>query len=399
MSADGLLRADGKGHPPAAEPRRIGVALAGASGRVGRAFAALLAAREEALRARGLELPLVGVARARGWSWDPAGFAHAAPHGWFAGAVAGALAGFLERARAHEGPLVLVDCTASEDVAAASAALLADGIAVVTANKLGSAGTLARWRELHAGRGGGVSSGASGAVQRAPYRHSATVGAGLPVLAAVRRLTRRGERVRALRAVLSGSLSAVLSAVQDGVAFSDAVADARARGCTEPHPGEDLSGEDVARKLLIVLREAGLPIERAQLRVEPLVPAGLLRERDPEAFLRALPEFDDAWRSRAGDAARAGRRLAFVAEYDGAIARAGVRALPSADTLATLRAGENRVELTTDVHDAVPLAISGPGAGPEVTAANVLSDLLDVARGAWGARYDAESVASRAASA
>ncbi len=374
---------------PAGEPRRIGVALAGASGRVGRAFAALLAARTDALRTRGLELPLVGVARSRGWRWDAAGLAHSGPHDGFAGAAAGSIAGFLERARSHDGPLVLVDCTASEDVAAASPALLADGIAVVTANKLGSAGTLARWRELHANAAAGA----------APYRHSATVGAGMPVLATVRRLRRRGERVRTLRAVLSGSLSAVLSAVQDGAAFSDAVADARARGCTEPHPGDDLSGEDVARKLLIVLREGGLPVERAQLRVEPLVPAGLLRERDPEAFLRALPSFDDAWRARAEDAARSGRRLAFVAEFDGTLARAEVRALPESDTLATLRPGENRVELTTDVHDTVPLAISGPGAGPEVTAANVLSDLLDVARGAWGARYDAEGGVSRAASA
>lgn len=387
MKPDGCVHADAAG--PDAAPRRIAVALAGASGRVGRAFAALLDARASAFRAKGLALPLVGVARSRGWRWDADGLPHGAPQAWFAGATADSIAGFLERAHAHEGPLAFVDCTASEDIAAAAPALLADGIAVVTANKLGSAGTLARWRALHA----------HASALAAPYRHSATVGAGMPVLATVRRLRRRGERVTALRAVLSGSLSAVLSSVQDGAAFSDAVADARARGCTEPHPGEDLSGEDVARKLLIVLREAGLPVERAQLRVEPLVPAGLLRERDPEAFLRALPALDGAWRARAEDAARAGRRLVFVAEYDGTRARAEVRALPESDTLATLRPGENRVELGTDVHDAVPLAISGPGAGPEVTAANVLSDLLDVARGAWGARYDAEGGESRAASA
>ena len=387
MTPECRVHADAAG--PDAAPRRIAVALAGASGRVGRAFAALLDARADALRAKGLALPLVGVARSRGWRWDADGLPPGAPQAWFAGATTGSITGFLERARAHEGPLALVDCTASEDVAAAAPALLADGIAVVTANKLGSAGTLARWRALHA----------HASALAAPYRHSATVGAGMPVLATVRRLRRRGERVTTLRAVLSGSLSAVLSAVQDGAAFSDAVADARARGCTEPHPGEDLSGEDVARKLLIVLREAGLSVERSQLRVEPLVPAGLLRERDPEAFLRALPALDGAWRARAEDAARAGRRLVFVAEYDGTRARAEVRALPESDTLATLRPGENRVELATDVHDVVPLAISGPGAGPEVTAANVLSDLLDVARGAWGARYDAEGGVSRAASA
>lgn len=358
-------------------PRRVDVALAGGTGRVGLAFATLMAARAPALRAAGLDLRLVGVARASRWRWEPGGLPLAAPHDLLGGAPSRGTAEFLARSRGHgPTPLALVDCTASEELACGYAALLESGVAVITPNKLGSAHTQERWRDLH-------SLAAAGA---APYRYSATVGAGMPVLSAVRRLRRRGESLRGLRAVLSGSLSAVLGAVQDGVAFSRAVTDARERGCTEPHPGDDLSGEDVARKLLILLREAGIGVERADLRVEPLVPAGLLRERDANAFVAALPAFDEAWRVRAEAAWSAGRRLAFVAEYDGERARAEVRALPDSDPLAALRPGENRVELFTDNGDAVPLAISGRGAGPDVTAANVLSDLLDAARGAWGAR-------------
>ncbi len=358
--------------------RRLDLAVAGASGRVGRAFVALLGTRQAALREGGVELRLVGAARSGAWRWDGRGLA-AAPDALLAGAEPGRAGAFLALARAHASapgaaPLALVDCTASEPLAEASPGLLAAGVAVVSANKRGGAGPLARWRALHERTGA------------APWRQSATVGAGMPVLATVRRLRRRGERVRGVRAVLSGSLSAVLGAVQDGAAFSEAVADARARGCTEPHPGDDLSGEDVARKLLLVLREAGVALERPDVRVEPLVPAALLDARDPDAFCAALPALDAAWRRRAEDAWGAGRRLVFVAEWDGARARAEVRALPEDDALAALRPGENRVELVTDVHADVPLAISGPGAGPAVTAANVLSDVLDVARGPWAAR-------------
>ncbi|MCC6650930.1 MAG: aspartate kinase [Candidatus Eisenbacteria bacterium] len=360
-----------------ATPRRVDVALAGGTGRVGTAFATLLAERAPAVRASGLDLRLVGVARRSRWRWEPHGLPLAAPHDLLGGAPSSGTAEFLARSRAHgSAPLALVDCSASEELACGYAGLLEAGVAVVTPSKLGSAHSQERWNALHALAAGGA----------APYRYSATVGAGMPVLSAVRRLRRRGDSLRALRAVLSGSLSAVLCAVQDGAPFSQAVADARERGCTEPHPGDDLSGEDVARKLLILLREAGIGVERADLRVESLVPAGLLRERDPEAFVEALPAFDEAWRARAEAAWSAGRRLAFVAEFDGGRARAEVRALPESDPLASLRPGENRVEILTAEGGAVPLSISGPGAGPEVTAANVLSDLLDAARGAWGAR-------------
>ncbi|MFN8587113.1 MAG: aspartate kinase [Candidatus Eisenbacteria bacterium] len=358
--------------------RRVDVALAGATGQVGRALLALLAARTPAFREAGLDLRLVGAARSGAWAWAPRGLPFDAPLVRTAERDE-AGGGFLARVRGHfAAPLVLVDCTASEALAAAAPGLLATGVAVVTANKRAGAGPLVRWRALHAAGG-----------RTAPWRHAATVGAGLPVLAALRRLRRGGTRVHSVRAVLSGSLSAVLGAVQDGVAFSDAIAEARRRGCTEPHPGDDLSGEDVARKLLIVLRESGLAIEREQLRVEPLVPPALLRLPDAEAFVAALGACDGAWRRRADVAAAAGRRLAYVAEWDGAQARVETRALPGGDPLAALLPGENRVELVTDEHAPVPLAFSGPGAGPALTAASVLSDLLDVARGGWAARLGA----------
>jgi aspartokinase/homoserine dehydrogenase 1 len=275
----------------------------------------------------------------------------------------------LARLRARHGtPLALVDCTASDELAARHASLLAAGIAVVTANKRSLAAPLKAWRALRE------------AARRAPLRSSTTVGAGLPVLATVRALRRRGDALWTVRAALSGTLSFVLSAVHDGVPLSRAVALARARGLAEPHPAADLSGADVARKLLIVLREAGVLLETGDVRVKPLVPAECLALPDPESFLKDLEAHDSEFAERAEAAAAKDRRLVYVASWDGARAQVGLSEVEASDMLARARPAENIVLLRTALHDEVPLAIAGPGAGVDVTAAGVHGDLLSAAR-------------------
>jgi aspartokinase/homoserine dehydrogenase 1 len=237
---------------------------------------------------------------------------------------------------------------------------------VVTPNKRGSAGPHARWRDLRGFAGGEI----------AAYRDSTTVGAGLPVLASLRALRSRGDSLQRATGVLSGSLSYVLRRVQEDVPFSAAVAEARELGYTEPHPFDDLSGEDVARKWLIVLREAGHAIERSALAVRPLAPPALGAERDPERFLASLGALDGTWRRRVAAARAAGRRLVYAARFDGARASVGLRGVGEEDSFARLRPGENMVALYTEHYDPLPLTIAGPGAGPELTAAGLLTDLI-----------------------
>lgn len=363
---------------PARVARRkpaVRVVLAGATGRVGGALCEQLSAQAPALSEDlGADLSVVGVVNSRRQAWDEGGVHPLAarealdagePNDW----------GRLERRmrQAAEEPgarMVFVDCTASPFLAGQYAPLLASGVAVVTPNKLANVGPLARYRLLRDLSSGG----------RAPYRYETTVGAALPVLGTLADLRRAGDRLLAVSAVLSGTLSFVLHRVGRGVAFSAAVAEAHRLGLTEPHPKDDLTGEDVARKLLILLREAGYGLEREDVTVEPLVPGGLPDEADPERFLAALALYDEDWGERVERARAQGERLLHVASFDGGGPRIGLTALPEDHPAARIGAGENVVVYRTDRYSAVPLTIAGPGAGPDITASGVLIDLVAAAR-------------------
>lgn len=342
----------------------VNLVLAGARGRVGRGLLARLARP-----GRGPRLRLVAAFDTRGHVEDARGLdpeqvprllEHAPPR---------PLAESLARlGRESPAPLVFVDCTASEAIAARHASLLSRGIAVVTANKYGLAASGLRWRALRE------------AARHAPLRAATTVGAGLPVLATVRALRRRGDPLVSLRATLSGTLAHVLAAAHAGMPLSRAVADAHARGFTEPHPAADLSGADVARKLVIVLRAAGVTLEPGDVRVEPLAPPDVLAASDAAAMVARLEAHDAAFARHVAAAHAAGRRLVYAASWDGRHARAGLLEVDAADALALARPGESVVRLRTALHDRVPLVIAGPGAGVAVTAAGLHGDVLSAAR-------------------
>lgn len=235
---------------------------------------------------------------------------------------------------------LFVDVTASAEVATLYDELLDRGIGIVTANKLAGAGDEERWCRLRH----------IAAKRRVPLRYETTVGAALPVLRTARELHATGDRFLSLDAVLSGTLSYILTRVNEGAAFDDAVAEAQAKGLTEPDPAIDLSGRDVAAKLVILLRELGVSISLNDVDVTPLTHV----ER--------------------------GKRLAYVASYRDGVATARVREVAEGDPLGRLRAGENIVVFRTTRYDAVTLTVAGPGAGPEVTAAGVLAEILDAAK-------------------
>jgi aspartokinase/homoserine dehydrogenase 1 len=350
-------------HAAAGGARRVDVVLAGARGQVGSALRRLLAreARDIAARA-GIDLRLRALFDRRGIAEAADGVDESRAAPAFVARRAGDWTALRDAVLRAGHPAVFVDCTASEDIAALYESLLDAGIAVAGANKHAGAGELARWSRL-----------SSLDATRAPWRRETTVGAALPVLSTLRGLRARGEAVLGIEGVLSGSLSHVLARLHEGVAFSAAVAEARAKGYTEPDPREDLAARDLVRKLVILARESGAPLEAAQVAVEPLVDA---QSWDPDAPDGAT---DFRWRQRADDAEARGRRLVAVAAWDAQGARVGVRAEWLDSPLARLRPGENLLRIRSEFHDAIPLVISGPGAGPEATAAGVLGDLVDAA--------------------
>ena len=357
----------GGGHPP---ERRTDVVLLG-FGRVGRALATMAAGSGNG------RIRIVAALDRSGYVFDPRGVARARLQRLAEGKDAGALlAGLGGRpasapealrwiaAHAVSRP-VLVDVTA-EETGDLLVAALGQGFDLVLANKKPLAGPTPAYRRLL--------ETAAAAGRR--VRYEATVGAGLPVIDTFRKLVESGDRVLRVEGCVSGTLGFVLSSIEAGRPFSEAVRDAVAKGYAEPDPREDLSGRDVLRKGLILARLLGYagPPPAA----ENLVPSSL--RRIPLArFLDRLASLDEGWRRRAEAEAARGRVLRYVVVATARGVSAGLRALPRASRLGALKGTRNLLSFTTRRYRTEPLVVSGPGAGAEVTAAGILNDIQSLA--------------------
>ncbi len=280
------------------------------------------------------------------------------------------LARFAEHVRADHLPhTIIIDCTASADVAERYPAWLGAGIHVVTPNKKASSGDLAFNAKLHEARRSGG----------AHYLYEATVGAGLPVIHTLRDLRETGDEIRRIEGILSGTLAYLFNIWDGSQSFSSVVRDAKLRGYTEPDPRDDLSGLDFARKLIILGREMGLALDLADVDLEGLVPPAL-SGCGPEEFLERLPEFDAPMLERLRAAQSRGNVLRYVGSLDAGTrhAKVGLVELARSHTFANINLTDNVVRFETARYRDNPLVVQGPGAGPAVTAGGVFADLLRV---------------------
>ncbi|HEX5052100.1 MAG TPA: bifunctional aspartate kinase/homoserine dehydrogenase I [Planctomycetota bacterium] len=260
---------------------------------------------------------------------------------------------------------VIVDCSASDAVADHYAGWLERGIHVITPNKHAGAGPGTRHAALRGHKG--------------QFRYESTVGAGLPIITTVRDLIDTGDEIHAIDGILSGTLAYLFNRFDGSVPFSELVREARRLGYTEPDPRDDLSGRDVARKLVILARESGVQTEVDAIQLESLVPAAL-REVPLETFLSRLEQLDEPMTARLAEARERGRVLRHVAHFEaGGKVEVGLAMLPSDHAFAHIRLTDNVVQFTTARYRENPLVVQGPGAGPEVTAMGVFADLLRVA--------------------
>mgnify|MGYP001187822932 CR=1 FL=1 len=266
-----------------------------------------------------------------------------------------------------QGRRIVIDATASDVVAARHAHWLAQGLDVVTANKLGQGASLLRAQAIRAAQVSG----------RSRYGDAATVGAGLPLLRTIRALTAGGDQIESIAGVLSGSLAWLFDQYDGARPFSELVREARDRGYTEPDPRDDLSGADVRRKLLILARAAGVALDEHDIAVAPLLDEVLsqVARDDVDA---ALSRLDAPLRLRLDAATSRGARLRLVARWRPGAASVGLEAVALDDELAHGGGTDNRVVLHSSRYRERPLVIQGPGAGTEVTAAALIDDVLDI---------------------
>lgn len=277
---------------------------------------------------------------------------------------------FLEHVQTDTLPhSVIVDCTSSEQLARSYADWLRRGIHVVTPNKKAGSSDFAYFNELRQ----------ASRESNAHFLYETTVGAGLPVLQTLRDLTQTGDEVLKVEGVLSGTLSYLFNSFDGSRPFSSVVAEARQQGFTEPDPREDLSGMDVARKVVILAREMGLCAELGDVELQGLIPRGL-EDGTVAEFFEALPYHDHSITTLFEAAKSRNERLRFV----GSIARGGkarvrLESVPASHPLARLHLTDNLVQFQTSRYSPNPLIVQGPGAGPQVTAAGIFADILRLA--------------------
>ena len=275
-----------------------------------------------------------------------------------------------EHLRSLHGPhCMLIDCSSNTDVASRYAAWLHQGIHVITPNKQAGSGEFSRYQAI---RDACQQSGAR-------FRYEATVGAGLPIIQTTRDLLDTGDEIQAIDGVFSGTLSWLFGSYDGSLPFSQLVMQARELGYTEPDPRDDLSGVDVARKLVILAREMGHNLSLEQVEIESLVPE-FLQNLSREDFFARINEMDDEMLQRFKAAEKENKVLRHVASLNAkGIAKVSVMALERSHAIASLKPTDNIVQFTTRRYQKNPLVVQGPGAGPEVTAAGVYADVLRVA--------------------
>lgn len=361
-------------------PVKLGLGIVG-PGLIGKALLGQLASQSPVLsRDFNIELHLLGVSNSKKMALAPSA---ASPIDWASWEKALASAGsepanldaFAAKIRSIAvsggfAPLI-VDNSASEVVAEKAVDWLRSGIHLVTPNKRLGAGPMDRYNAVRA------ACDASGA----HFFYEATVGAGLPILSTLKHLQATGDRVHVIQGILSGTLSYLFNTFDPSVgSWSALVAQAKEAGYTEPDPRDDLSGLDVARKVVILARECGLDVTLEGMTIESLVPEPL-RDVSTDEFMRRLPDFDAEMAARAREAVAAGEVLRYVGVVDVQRKSVSVQLLrfPRSHAFGGLQGTDNIVEFKTTRYHTNALIVRGPGAGAEVTAGGIFSDILYIA--------------------
>jgi len=371
------------------EPRKIFIAVIGVGG-VGKAFLTQLNFLRQRLSSQtpAIDLRLVLARRStkqlfNSTNWEPLEpldvVKRLESHGTTPAPPLDATIRQLARA---PGRVVLVDNTSDATLGSTYPSILQQGISIVTPNKKAFSDQLSLWQAIYSAAANGSGPASAGLVF-----HESTVGAGLPVLSTLKELVETGDQVTKIEGVFSGTMSFLFNSFQPlgggGGQFAAEVKKAKDLGYTEPDPRDDLNGLDVARKLTILARIAGLEVQSpTSFPVQSLIPAELESAQSGDEFLARLPEFDGKMEELKEEATKENKVVRFVGSIDIAskAVKVGLEKFDASHPIAALKGSDNIINFYTKRYGSNPLIIQGAGAGGDVTAMGVTGDLIKVIR-------------------
>ncbi|TAE01219.1 MAG: bifunctional aspartate kinase/homoserine dehydrogenase I [Bacteroidetes bacterium] len=264
---------------------------------------------------------------------------------------------------------IFIDNTASKIVAEAYEKILASSISIVTPNKIAASSNYEQYLRLKT----------NAKNHNVIYLYETNVGAALPVISTLRDLVSSGDKIIKIEAVLSGTLSYIFNNFDETKKFSQVVKKAKELGFTEPDPREDLRGADVARKILILAREAGFPMEFNDVAIEGFLPKNCDEAHSVDDFFAELEKTDQVFEQMRSEAAKEGKILRFIAKLENGKAIISLQAVDQKHPFYSLSGSDNIIAFTTTRYPERPLVVKGSGAGAEVTAAGVFADMIRVA--------------------
>jgi aspartokinase/homoserine dehydrogenase 1 len=262
---------------------------------------------------------------------------------------------------------IFVDCTASDQAAGLYAELLNANVSIVTANKVAASSSYENYSLLKkTAKRKGVK-----------FLFETNVGAGLPIITTLNDLVNSGDTIMKIEAVLSGTLNFIFNTISEKVSLSQTIRMAKDQGYAEPDPRIDLSGVDVARKLLILVRESGYQFDMKDIKINTFVPSKYF-EGSVDDFWKNIPEIDAEFEANRKKLAAEGRFWRFVAKFENGKAECGLQEISAGHPFADLQGSNNLVMFTTERYQEFPMIIKGYGAGAAVTAAGVFADIIRV---------------------
>ena len=263
---------------------------------------------------------------------------------------------------------IFVDNTANEQIAKHYNEVLDASISISTPNKIATSSAYEQYLQLKK----------TAKKRGILFLYETNVGAGLPVISTLNDLIVSGDRILKIEAVLSGSLSFIFNTFKPGISFSSIVGEAQKRGFTEPDPRIDLNGIDVRRKLIILARETGLALESEDVQIHPVLPEACRNAADVPAFFEELKKADDYFTQLAEAAAAEGKVLRMVASLENGVASIGLQSVDATHPFYQLSGSDNMIVFTSERYKDRPLVVRGPGAGAEVTAAGIFSEIIKI---------------------